>query len=275
MTQKDLEASQHQIDVSEIRRSTRIEGAPSDLFDPDAPRLGRRESEPHSSEITYLYDVLTTNFPESRTMWDLHHYFIGTKGALKQEKIDIQFDVSFFQDLRIPHSLSSYDAQKYEGRTPDLAINVLSKNTWRADLSEHADTCKSLGIPIYAVFSPYKVTSKIYDPPFLRVLILQDDGSYEQLELRDITLNEGDAIEEKHIIDVSARVPFRLGLMRLTQKHVGGLSIFRLIIINPSEPEVLLTRAEEEKQSRLKAEKRAEKAERALQQHKNGFGGLS
>ena len=38
-------------------------------------RLGRRESEPHSFEVTYIFNVLWKNFPESRTFWDLHHYF--------------------------------------------------------------------------------------------------------------------------------------------------------------------------------------------------------
>ena len=31
-------------------------------------RLGRRESEPHSYEVTYLFGVLTPNFEESRVL---------------------------------------------------------------------------------------------------------------------------------------------------------------------------------------------------------------
>ena len=275
MTQKKSETLSHPIDLSGIKQSTRIENAPPDLFDPNAPRLGRRESEPHSSEITYLYDVLTTTFPESRVVWDLHHYYVGAKGVLKEEKIDIQFDVSFFQDLKIPHSLSSYDARKYEGKVPDIAINVLSKSTWRADLSDHADTCNILGIPVYAVFSPYKVASKVYDPPFLRVFLLQDDGSYKQIDLRRITLNEGESIEdEKHIIDVSDKLPFRLGLMRLKHQHEGDLPLFRLIFIDPSEPKILLTRAETAEKAKVEAEATAEKAEKLLLQYRERFGEL-
>jgi len=64
----------------------------SDIEDPyKKPRLGRRESEPQSEDITYLYDVLMTNFPNSRALWDLHHYFL-----INGNEIDLQFDISFF-----------------------------------------------------------------------------------------------------------------------------------------------------------------------------------
>ena len=81
--------------------STRHRDAEPDTFDPNVPRLGRRESEPHSAEVTYLHDVLTTNFPEHRTMWDLHHYF-KKEGA----EFDIQFDISFFKNLIILYTLT-------------------------------------------------------------------------------------------------------------------------------------------------------------------------
>ncbi|MGV9205049.1 MAG: hypothetical protein ACOC44_13640 [Promethearchaeia archaeon] len=98
---KKTESSMQLHDGSGTKRSTRIENAPPDLYDPNEPRLGRRESEPHSAEVTYIHDVLTSNFPESRTIWDLHHYFIGRKGPLKGQKIDIQFEISFFENLFI------------------------------------------------------------------------------------------------------------------------------------------------------------------------------
>ena len=97
MTQKRSEDLSHPIDISAVKMSTRIENAPPDLFDPNTPRLGRRESEPHSAEITYIHDILTTNFPTGRAVWDLHHYFLGIKDPLKGKEIDIQFDVSFFK----------------------------------------------------------------------------------------------------------------------------------------------------------------------------------
>ncbi len=277
MTQKKLKPFPHPLDGSERKRSTRINNAPPDLFDPNKPRLGRRESEPHSAEITYIHNVLTINFPTGRTLWDLHYYFLGKKGALKGKEIDLQFDVSFFKDLQITHTLSSYDASKYEGRTPDMAINVLSKSTWRADLSENVDICKDLEISVYAVFSPYKVTSKIYNPPFLRVFILKDDGSYKQEELRSITLNEGERIDEENIIDISNTLPFRLGLMRLKQQHEGEQPLFRLIFIDPSEPMILPSITEKAKEAEEKAKEAEEKAkelEKDLKKYREKFGEL-
>ena len=260
MTQKNAETLSHQVNGSEVKRSTRIEKAPPDLFDPNKPRLGRRESEPHSAEVTYMHDVLTSNFPESRSLWDLHHYFLGSKGSLKGKEIDIQFDVSFFKDLNISHTLSSYDARKYGGRIPDMAINVLSKSTWSKDLSETVDLCKALGVSFYAIFSPYKVASKIYDPPFLRVFILQEDGSYRQEDLQSITLKEGEKVDEKNLIDISYKLPFRLGLMRLKQHHEGKLSLFRLIFIDPLEPRIFLSKTEKAEKEKQEAEEKAKKA---------------
>ncbi len=86
-------------------RSTRHEKAAIELAKQQpgpTPRLGRRDSEPHSSEISYLHDVLTTNFPNDRTIWDFHHYFI-----VDDEKIDLQFDISYFRGLQIDTELPS------------------------------------------------------------------------------------------------------------------------------------------------------------------------
>src|SRR5271157_3610046 len=59
-----------------IRESfSRIEQPVEPDLDPSLPRIGRRESEPHSAEVSYLHDVLEANFEGSRVFWDLHHYF--------------------------------------------------------------------------------------------------------------------------------------------------------------------------------------------------------
>ncbi|MHA1733083.1 MAG: hypothetical protein ACTSU5_14140 [Promethearchaeota archaeon] len=52
--------------------------------------------------------------------------------------MDLQFDISFFLNWDFPRSLSSYKTSEFGNRVPDLAINVLSRSTWRGDLSEHA-----------------------------------------------------------------------------------------------------------------------------------------
>ncbi len=66
------------------REGTRIKNAPVDDYVPTKPRLGRRESEPHAAEVSYLYEVLSSNFPADRTMWDLLHYF-----QLEGEELDL------------------------------------------------------------------------------------------------------------------------------------------------------------------------------------------
>ncbi|MHA1343517.1 MAG: hypothetical protein ACTSQG_05995, partial [Promethearchaeota archaeon] len=263
MTQKKLKPFSPLIEGSERKKSTRIANAPPDLFDPAKPRLGRRESEPHSIEITYIYDVLTINFPNGRAIWDLHHYFLGSKGALKGKKIDIQFDITFFKDLQITHTLSSYDARMHEGKIPDMAINILSKSTWKSDMSENVDICKDLEIPVYIVFSPYKVTSKIYNPPFLRAYVLKEDGSYQQKELRNVTLIEGEEIDKKNIIDISNILPFRVGLMQLRRQHEGDQPLFRLIFIHPSEPKIFLSSKEKAKKVEAKVKEAEAKAKEA------------
>lgn len=245
MAQKKTEPAPEDDHITEKKRGTRIDNAPPDLYDPNEPRLGRRESEPHSIEVTYLHDVLTTNFPKGRTLWDLHHYFLGTKEVLKGKKIDIQFDVSFFKDWTFPHTLSSYEARDHGNKIPDLAINVLSKSTWSNDLSEKADTCKNLGIPVYVVFSPFKVSSKLYHPPFLRAFILKEDGEYIQKDLRDITLEEGGTINKEKIIHLHDKLPFSLGLMLLKQKHEGEKSLYRMVLIDRSKQKIFPTQLED------------------------------
>lgn len=243
-----------------------------DLFDPNKPRLGRRESEPHSNEINYIYDVLSTNFPESRTIRDLHHYFIGKQGSLKRQNVGIQFDISFFKDFSIPYTLSSYDASKFEGRVPEMGINILSKSTWRADLSENVDKCKNLEIQIYVIYSSYKVTSKVYHPPFLRAYILNEKGVYEQEELENITLKEGGVINGENVIDVSDKLPFRLGLMQLKRKHEGEQPLYRLVFIHPSEPEIYLSKSEIAQQKLEITQKEKEKVLKELEEYKKRFG---
>ena len=262
MTQKDPDSLSY---PSDDWKSTRIENAAPDLFDPEQPRLGRRESEPHSMEVTYLYDVLTTNFPEGRALWDLHHYFIPSKGALKGTRMDLQLDISFFKELDVPVALPSYDAIMHEGKIPDICINVLSKSTWRADLSEHVDACRDLSVPVYVVFSPYNIASKRYAPPFLRAYVLQEDGTYKEEELRSITVEEGGSIDDSKVIDISDNLPFRLGLMQLKKQFLGGAPLFRLILLDPLKKLILPTRREKEVNE---VKKEAEQAKKETEQSK-------
>jgi Uma2 family endonuclease len=250
-------------------KSTRINSMEPDTFDQSQPRIGRRESEPHSLEVGYLHDVLETNFPNHHALLDLHHYF-----QVDGEEVDVQFDVSFFLDLSIPYTLSSYRASDYQNRVPVLAINVLSKSTWRADLSENLDLCRMLRIPIYVVFAPFDVATKFYRPPFARVYQLQADGSYTIKEIRNNCVDKDGMIVAAHLVDLDGGVPFRIGIEELGSKHEKVQNRFRLILVQqhtsdryPTSIEQEKQRADQEKQRAEQEKQRAEKYLRLLKDH--------
>ncbi|MHA1714663.1 MAG: hypothetical protein ACTSXP_03380 [Promethearchaeota archaeon] len=223
-----------------LLKSTRAAAFPKDTFDPTVPRLGRRESEPHAEEVTYLHDVLTTNFPDSRTLWDLHHYFRDKEG----HEIDIIFDISFFLNWKLDGLLSSYRAEEFNNRIPDVVINILSKSTYRADLSEHKECCQQLGIPCYIVFVPFNMESCPYKPPFLRVYLL-DGEQYREVNVRSVALVEGtDLLNGNAIIDLGDRIPFRVGLLKRARLHFNGDSLYRLVLFEKSRDIPLLTELE-------------------------------
>jgi Uma2 family endonuclease len=209
------------------------------------PRLGRRESEPHSQEIMYLYDVLQANFSNSRTLWDLHHYF-----NVDGEKLDIQFDISFFEDFQIPQLLSSYHSAEYKNRIPNLAINILSKATYKSDVGENVDICKIIHIPVYIIFCSHPIGSGIYRPPFLRVYILNEQNEYVIYESRSHVVSEEDN-EQKwnldEIIDTSKYLPFRVGLMKMKRKLKPEQPTYRMIVIDREKNAFFKSSVEQEK----------------------------
>jgi len=250
--------------------STRIHDAKPDFIedhqkDPDAEplRLGRRESEPHSAEVTYLYNVLSQNIPNSRTFWDLHHYFI-----IEEKELDLQFDISLFLNFNEPCSVSSYKASEYENRKPDMVINVLSTATWRKDFLEIAETCELLGIPIYIIFAPYEVTSKHYAPPFMRVYILNENGQYEKKTVRQIATKEADSsIDRTMMVALTPYINNAVGLEQLNEKHKSGSFRYRLFFLNLETNERLLTK--EEKMAKLfeKEKKRADEEKKRADEY--------
>ena len=257
----NAESNQASVERRTRIRSTRIETAEALSYDPRQPRLGRRESEPHSEEITYLYDVLRANFPESRAMWDLHHYFL-----VGSEVVDIQFDISFFKNFKIEYSLSSYRAAKFNNRVPDMVINFLSKSTWHLDVGIHVDYCRLLKIPLYIVFSPFYIGKPIYKPPFLRAYILQSSGDYRIHDLQKIALKQGATVANREaVLDVSELVPFNVGIMALNTRHEGDLPRYRLVLVNVKNYEIYLTRAEQEKARAEQEKARADQLQRQLE----------
>ncbi len=280
-----------QLEPKPVRRSTRHEVVHTEGMDLGShPRLGRRESEPHSSEINYLHDVLTTNFPQDRVMWDLHHYFV-----VEGNTIDIQFDISYFRDFDLPHEISSYRASQHDNRIPTMAVNILSRSTYGLDIGMNVLQCHAIGIPVYMVFNPYLPNPWLLRAPFLRVHYLENPNEpYKILDLRDVCLVESESsniteeiLDPSKLLDVRPDLlPFMFGIIKLRRQFEGGLPRYRLILVDretlkplPTRIELERQRAEQERQraeqERQRAEQerqRAEQLERELQELKRRFG---
>ncbi|MHA1268978.1 MAG: hypothetical protein ACTSPY_04255 [Candidatus Helarchaeota archaeon] len=266
---------------SDVFITTRDKGEISDEgASPIPQRIGRRESEPHSEEVSYMYDVLTTNFPGSRTFWDLHHYF---KLSEDDSEIDIQFDISFCKDFILDKAISSYNPDQFNGRIPDIAINILSKSTWRIDLLEHVEYCEKIKIPYYIVFTPYDTVGKLYRPPFMRIFHLENN-KYVHFDVRDIVLKEGEEenIDNTKIINLGNKLPFRIGLMERKKSHIKCGKLYRLVFFDKEKDIILKTnaekekeRAEKEKERAEKEKKRADQLEKILEKYKQKFGEIN
>ncbi|NMC08319.1 MAG: hypothetical protein GYA24_24140 [Candidatus Lokiarchaeota archaeon] len=262
---------------------TRIRNVIQPDFDPDKPRIGRRESEPHSAEVGYLFDVLGTNFLEDRTTWDLHHYFKDPLDpGSKDDEYDIQYDISYFRGLKIAQELPSYKAVEHGNAVPTMAVNVLSKSTWAVDLSDHVDKSRLLGIPLYVVFPAYHVATTTYKPPFLRAYIYQSSTRQHVIhDLKQAIVKEGEPLSKaacddpEKLLDTSSIVPFRIGLMERNVQVKGGFSAWRMILVHPTEPRMFLTRAEQEKARAEQEKARADELERVLSRYKERFGSLN
>ncbi|MHA1369489.1 MAG: hypothetical protein ACTSWN_14320 [Promethearchaeota archaeon] len=205
-----------------------------------APRLGRRESEPHSEEVNYIHDILESNYPDGRVFWDLHHYF-GYRGQI----LDILFDISFFKDFKLDTDLDSYDASYFNNRKPDMAINILSKSTWRDDIGLHMEICRIVGIPRYIIFLPHLIEGFPFLPPFLRVYYLIDDGNYHIKELTALSIKRSGELVKKNFLDISPVLPLKVGLMEKERLCFPNYTEYRLIFLNTDTGELLKTKLEQ------------------------------
>ena len=203
-------------------------------------RLGRRESEPHSAEVSYLFDVLSSNFPNHRTVWDLHHYFTLVGG-----KVDVQFDISLFMDLTIPEDIPSYDAADYNQKVPDLVINVLSKSTWQKDLSKIQEICRKLSIPIYIVFLAYPIVPTIFSIPFLRVYVLEKDGRYISYDLSSFMYDLDELVDPAAKFELPDNFPFDVALQKLSRTYLGRKTRSRLVLLKKGSNNLYLTKLDE------------------------------
>ncbi len=240
--------------------NTRHRDAALRLMQEEKPtyRLGRRESEPHSFKINYIHDVLSTNFPEDRTFWDLHHYF-----TLGQSKLDLQFDISYFRNFRFKDQLSSYDEQDHDMRRPTMAINILSKSTYNSDLGITAENCMKLQIPAYVTFSDHIPEPEAVKAPFLKVYY-QVGKKYAIETLSEYCCTEGEeGIDQSKTIDVLPDIlPFKFGIMKLNDKYwKKGIryDLFQLVFIDRETRQLFKTKAEIEKERADKEKERADK----------------
>ena len=242
------DSRQSQIDAYEKSEKNKAEQLESEPL-----RLGRRESEPHSAEVSYLFEVFSSNFPKHRTIWDLHHYFeIGGK------RVDIQFDISFFLDFALPEDLPSYTAADFNKRIPDLVINVLSKSTWEKDLSKIQELCRRLSIPTYIVFLSYPIVPTVFSTPFLRVYNLEEDGLYSMHELNSFMYDQTILVDSAAQIQLRDVFPFSLALQKLSRTYLGQKVRSRLILLKKGTNERYLVKHEIEK---LRADEQAKRAD--------------
>ncbi|MHA1611365.1 MAG: hypothetical protein ACTSYU_04860, partial [Promethearchaeota archaeon] len=232
------------------------------------PRLGRRESEPHSGAISYLFDVIRSNFPNDRGFWDLHHYF-----DYQGEEIDIQYDISYFRNFQCPEQQPSYKAREFGGRIPTLTINVLSKSTYMQDLSVNLDLSLKIGVPLYVVFFAYPVAPRVYPLPFLRVYELRDN-QYIQHELHEVYCDNENKINSDAILSFPDLIPFKIGLRKMVETYKGNKPIYQIALfdlenhIYPTKAEYEKQRAEQEKQRAEQEKQRAEQEKQKAEQEK-------
>jgi len=140
-----------------------------------------------------------------------------------------------------------------------MAINILSKSTWKTDLSENIDLCRIIGIPIYIIFAPFDVATKTYKPPFIRVYFLQKDRAYINKELRNTCFKPDGSLIVENLIDFDGVLPFKIGLKELEQKHDGGRTLYRMMFFDQNLHQPLLTKFDQEKERADNEKTRADK----------------
>jgi len=208
----------------------------------EGPRLGRRESQHHGLELMYIYNIISTNFPNLLALNDLNHYFL-----INEKKVNIQFDISIFKDFSLSGRIRSYDAEKFGNKIPIMAINILSKSTWRKDFSDNLEKCRLIKIPYYVVLFIQPIDSidaEIYHYPSIRLYRLNSSGYYDYKVLSEILYDENNIVNEEAILDCSDLLPFRIGLQKIKERDIEGKSLYRIIFIKKESLEMYLTDSE-------------------------------
>lgn len=142
-----------------------------------------------------------------------------------------------------------------------MAINILSKSTWRKDFLENLEFVRMLKIPIYIVFTPFDVATRPYKAPFLRVYQLQPDGTYSFKDSRKVVSLQGESNDFNDFIDLEDSFPFVVGLIRLEKLHENSKPLFRLIFKIKPDGRIIQNTIEKAESRATQAESRATQSE--------------
>jgi len=203
------------------------------------PRLGRRDSMPHTNHIEYIRSVLKKNFPNDTTISDLWHYF---QVEMQEEKFIP--DIAFYETFKLDRDLKSYKSIEHGNKIPLLIINMMSQSTWKNDVSEIVKKCLKVKIPFYIVYTMYSIKVDEYEPPFLRIYEYKEEkNDYEIIEIRRYAkYEESEMIEEKNLY-YNEKLPFRVGLEKILN-IIEGERESRILIVDKKELKKLLSEKE-------------------------------
>ncbi len=208
-----------------------------DIFYPDEDGEPMAASDFQRKPLTYCVDALDAHYETDSDVYvsgDLLIYY---------EKDNP--DVSVAPDVFVVFGVPKYERRIYriweEGKSPDVVIEIASKNTWKKDI-ENIELYRSLGVREYFMFDP---TGDYFDP-VLQGYRLDKKGLYKRIRFR--------------------KLPG--GIRKLDSKLLGlelRLESGRLRVYDPKKQEYLLTYSEEragrirERTDRLLAEEQVRK----------------
>ena len=227
------------------------------------PRLGRRDSLPHTNQIEYIGSVLKANFPNDTVLTDLWHYF--QVGNYIEKFVP---DIAFYKDFKLDNLIKSYKSIEHNNKIPLVVINMMSHSTWKNDVSEIVQKCLRVGIAFYIIYTMYSIDVEENNPPFLRIYEYNEErGEYDITEIREYAkYEEKEEIDESKIYS-NERLPFRVGLEKTLGKS-DGERVSRLLIIDKKELKKLLSMEEIEIKKAKEAEYKAEEERKKVEEER-------
>jgi len=233
------------------------------------PRLGRRDSLPHTNQIEYIGSVLKANFPNDTVLTDLWHYF--QVGNYIEKFVP---DIAFYKDFKLDNLIKSYKSIEHNNKIPLVVINMMSHSTWKNDVSEIVQKCLRVGIAFYIIYTMYSIDVEENNPPFLRIYEYNEErGEYDITEIREYAkYEESEDIYEKALYS-NDKLPFRIGLEKTLGKS-DGERVSRLLIVDKKELKKLLSKDEIETNKAKEAEYKVIKLEELLNKYRQKFGNI-